>query len=104
MMGCHIEWNTTDFYGTKNGEGKRPPNTTNIQPILWQPPGIIKINWNAGLNKVNGRVALQMIAYDCKGLVVAAHCITLQHVMEPIAAETMAALYATIFSGEIGFF
>lgn len=34
----------------------------------------------------------------------AAHSITLQHVMEPIASKAMNALYTTIFNGEIGFF
>jgi hypothetical protein len=40
-------------------------------------PWIIKINWNAGLDKSNGRVGLGMIAGDYKGFVLAARSITL---------------------------
>jgi hypothetical protein len=54
-------------------------------------PWIIKINWNAGLDKSNGRVGLGMIAGDYKGFVLAARSITLQHVMEPIASKAMTA-------------
>jgi hypothetical protein len=64
---------------------------------------MIKVNWDVGLDEANGQGGLGMIARDYKGLVLAARCITLQHVMEPTFAEAMAALYATIFSGEMGF-
>jgi hypothetical protein len=35
-------------------------------------PGTIKINWDVGFDKANGRIGLGMIAYDYKGFVLAA--------------------------------
>jgi hypothetical protein len=63
-----------EFNKTNNGGGERPPNITNIQNVLWQPPspGTIKINWDVGFDKANGRIGLGMIAYDYKGFVLAA--------------------------------
>jgi hypothetical protein len=77
------------------------------QDVLWQPPPypcIVKIKWDAGLDKMNGRVGFEMIAVTVRGSnVLAARSTILQLVVEPIVTtKALAALYvSTIFSKEV---
>jgi hypothetical protein len=95
-----------DFNRSNTREEESPRNNNDHEGIYWQPPlsGTIKINWDAGLDKANGKVGLGMIARDFKGLVLGARSLTIACIADPTTDEAIAALYATNFCKELGFF
>lgn len=72
----------------------------------WQHPpnGVIKVNWDASLNKKDGCVGLEIIARDSAGGFLGARSVTLKMMTEPKIAEVMATLCVVNFSKDVGFF
>jgi ribonuclease HI len=73
---------------------------------VWKKPpqGVVKVNWDAAINKKEGYTGCGIIICDYEGQVLAARSITQVSIMDPTMAEAWAALQALLFSKEIGFF
>jgi ribonuclease HI len=77
-----------------------------VSPLtLWPvpPPSMIKVNWEAIVDKKHGRIGIGIIAHDCKWQVLLARSTTQNFVVEPIVAEALAALHTVIFCKEMCF-
>jgi ribonuclease HI len=68
------------------------------------PEGIIKINFDAAINKNTGLVGLGVIARDCMGNLLGAKRLSKSMLIDAQTAELMAASYAVSFSSKVGFF
>jgi ribonuclease HI len=79
------------------------PCNTNVK---WQPPphGLIKVNWDASINKNKGWMGLGLIARDSNGACLGAKSETKELVADSATTEAMAALSAMYFCMEVGFF
>jgi hypothetical protein len=79
-----------------------------VPPITmkWQhpPSGVIKVNWDAAVNKKEGCVGIGIIARDWEGKFMGAQCIFCSIAADPLVAEAMAATHAVTFSKEVGYF
>jgi hypothetical protein len=82
----------------------RGTTSTPRQPS-WSPPpsGVFKINWDASLSVVKGRLGIGVIVRDCNGVCLGARSVTKQVKVDPKTAEVIAALYAMQFSKEMRF-
>jgi hypothetical protein len=67
--------------------------------IKWQPPsqGLIKVNWDASINKNKGWIGMGMIARDSNGACLGAKSVTKELITDSATAEMMAALSAIYF-------
>jgi ribonuclease HI len=74
--------------------------------IKWQPPsqGLIKVNWDASINKNKGWIGMGMIARDSNSACLGAKSVTKELITDSATAEAMAALSAMYFCREVGFF
>jgi ribonuclease HI len=74
--------------------------------VKWQPPsqGLIKVNWDASINKNKGWIGMGMIARDSNGACLGAKNVTKDLLTDSATAEAMAALSAMYFCREVGFF
>jgi hypothetical protein len=72
----------------------------------WLPPpkGVIKVNWDASLNKKEGCIGLGIIARDSVGNFLGARCLTQKIMTDPHTAEALATSCAVSFSKDVGFF
>jgi ribonuclease HI len=76
-----------------------------VSPCWMKPPeGIIKINFDAAINKNTGLVGLGVIARDCMGNLLGAKRLSKSMLIDAQTAELMAASYAVSFSSKVGFF
>jgi hypothetical protein len=64
---------------------------------------MIKVNWDAAVDKKKGCVSLGIISRDCEGRVLAARCVTQHILVEPTVVEAMAGLHAVVFSRDVGY-
>jgi ribonuclease HI len=79
------------------------PKSVGVQ-AKWQAPptGTYKVNWDAAVDSVNGRMGIGIVVRDYEGHVIAARSVTIMGNLEPIAAEALAAFQATNFSKDLG--
>ncbi|XP_062152012.1 uncharacterized protein LOC133860414 [Alnus glutinosa] len=75
-------------------------------PSFWKPPppGVIKINFDAAMNKQAGFLGIGIVARDCMGNLLGAKRLTVRLATNSHIAEFMAASHAVIFTREVGFF
>jgi ribonuclease HI len=66
-------------------------------------PGVIKVNWDAAVNKKDGCVGFGIVARDCDGMFLGAKCIYCPITADHVVAEALAATHAVLFSKEVGF-
>ena len=94
-----------DFHRANNGVRQRREEPDNTSVEKWKPPpeNMVKINWDAALDKHRKTIGLGIIARDERGSVLAAARKTMSLVVEPVVAESMAALHALIFCHEQGY-
>jgi hypothetical protein len=80
--------------------------TNSTTTVQWQapPPGIIKVNWDAIVDKKNGCIGLGIIAQDIEGFILAARSSTHTICVDPTMVEAWIALQAVIFSKDIGLY
>lgn len=71
--------------------------------INWRPPplGWLKVNWDAAVDKSNGRIGLGVVIRDHLGQMYASKSQTRHGYLEPVAAEAMAALLASLLCCEM---
>jgi ribonuclease HI len=74
--------------------------------IKWQPrsKGLIKVNWDASINKNKGWIGLGMIARNSNGACLGARSVTKHLITDSAIAVALAALSAMYFCTEVGFF
>ncbi|XP_059461784.1 uncharacterized protein LOC132190750 [Corylus avellana] len=81
--------------------------TQGVSPCLstWSAPphDWFKANWDAAIGKQSGWVGLAAVIRDSQGNMVAAKTVTRKGLIEPVAAEALAALMAVQLSREMGF-
>lgn len=79
-----------------DGEGIIGP----IQPVAvyWKPPpsGYYKVNWDASLNHARGKLGIGIIVHDTNGNIFATSSSSIPANVEPVVAESMAALHAIV--------
>jgi hypothetical protein len=94
-----------NFQQANKAEGKPEGVTTNDRAEEWKPPqgNMIKINWDAALDKKRKIIGMGFIARDARGAFLAAGTNFLKLDAEPVMAESIAALYALLFSKEQGY-
>lgn len=63
---------------------------------------MIKINWDATVDKKKGQVGLGIVARDGNGKFVATRCMTFEMVLEPIMVEALVALHPLIMGKDLG--
>jgi len=75
-------------------------------PPCWKTPpeGIIKVNFDAAINKKTGFMGMGVIARDYMGNLLGAKRLSKSMLIDAHIAELMAASYAVTFSLEVGFF
>lgn len=75
-----------------------------IVPRKWQAPphGWFKVNWDASVDKKNGRVGLGAVVRDHLGTMCAAKILSRQGSLDPTSAEAMAALMAAQLCYDMG--
>jgi ribonuclease HI len=75
-----------------------------VHHVKWFPPpeGKYKVNWDAAVDTVNGRLGIGIIVRNHNGLVIAARSRTKMGCLEPVAVEALAAFQAIEFSIELG--
>jgi hypothetical protein len=68
--------------------------------ILWKPhpTGVIKVNWDAAINKKKGCIGIDIIAHDCYSFFLGARSFSQSLVVDPKGVKAIAALNALIFS------
>jgi hypothetical protein len=73
---------------------------------MWKlsPVGVVKVNWDAAVNKNEGCLRIGIVAHDCEGVLLGAKCVFCLINADPTVAESLAAIYAMIFCKEVGFF
>jgi len=71
--------------------------------IKWQPPsqGLIKVNWDASINKNKGWIGMGMIARDSNSACLGAKSVTKELITDSATAEAMAALSAMYFCRDV---
>jgi len=67
--------------------------------VYWKPPsfGYYKVNWDASLNHAHGKLGIGIIVRDTNGNIFAASSSSILANVEPVVAESMAALHAIEF-------
>jgi ribonuclease HI len=95
---------TEVYQSLRNGRDVEPTVFTEVIENVWKAPspGWFKANWDAGIDKKNGRVGLGVIIRNHRGAMVASKSHFINGVMDPTAAEAMAALMAVTFCVEMG--
>jgi hypothetical protein len=63
---------------------------------------MIKINWNAAVDKKKGWDGLGIVAHDGNGKCIATRCMTHEMVPEPIMVEAQAALHPLMMWKDLG--
>jgi hypothetical protein len=88
-----------DFQRTNKSEGKLEGASISERAEEWKPPqgNMIKINWDAFLDKKRQIVGMGFIARDGRGAFLAAATNFLTLDVEPVVAESIAALHALLF-------
>ncbi|XP_035539355.1 uncharacterized protein LOC118343962 [Juglans regia] len=66
------------------------------------PPGVTKINWDAGLNEGQGRAGFGLVARDSQGNVIASKKFSRPSLFDPLLAEAQGALYAVDLAIDLG--
>jgi hypothetical protein len=87
---------------------KMQPVVEVLAPIpvrKWQPPpvGVVKVNWDAAVNRREGCVGVGIVARDCEGMFLGAKSLFCSINADPTVAEAMAVTHAVIFCQEVGF-
>jgi hypothetical protein len=94
-----------EFRKVNSGEGQQQREITATIAKGWTPPpaNMVKINWDASLDK-NGRiVGMGLIARDGRGTVLAAATKAISSNVDPVVAEALAATHAFLMAYELGF-
>jgi ribonuclease HI len=80
------------------------PSCSRPRSMGWQRPpfGVIKLNWDAAINKVTRRMGVGIVARDAGGAVVAVRCASRPHITDPATAEAMAVWMLADFSITLG--
>jgi hypothetical protein len=68
------------------------------------PTCIIKVNWNATIDKTHGRIGIAIIIWDYEGAVLVAYNTTKTLLVEAVVAEVLTAVHAVEFCTEMSFF
>jgi len=81
--------------------------STSVEPVQrmgWKKPseGSWKINWDAAISKEKLKMGVGIVIRDAEGRLVAAKTKTVPYIVDPTAAETMAAWFAVEFGRELG--
>ncbi|XP_038711874.1 uncharacterized protein LOC120006075 [Tripterygium wilfordii] len=78
---------------------------SSLQGQVWLPPpeGIIKVNWDAGINVAVQKSGFRVVIRDHLGVLMAAKCSSRPIALDPTVAEAEAALLAVEFAMELGF-
>ncbi|KAF5452998.1 hypothetical protein F2P56_027946 [Juglans regia] len=81
-----------------------PSQRTIIEDWHWKPPppGVTKINWDAGLNEGQGRAGFGLVARDSQGNVIVSKKFSRPSLFDPLLAEAQGALYAADLAIELG--
>ena len=71
----------------------------------WKPPpeNMIKLNWDAGINKFEGRIDIGLIARDSRRSCLAARSLTTNAHTDATTAKALAAVHAIMFCKELGY-
>ncbi|XP_059441925.1 uncharacterized protein LOC132174254 [Corylus avellana] len=77
-----------------------PAQTTN-----WKPPPVnmVKVNWDAAIDKKNSCVGIGILARDANGQFMAACGLKKKTLRDPTVAEAFATLHTVLFANELGF-
>jgi hypothetical protein len=91
-----------DFRRVNTNEGTAQSLTNVEDPITWKKPPtcMIKVNWDAAINKTHGRI----IVWDHEGIVLVACSIIKIFLVEACVTETLVVVHAVEFCKEVGFF
>jgi hypothetical protein len=62
-------------------------------PIKWSPPplGVVKINWDAYVDKTKKLMGIGILAHDHRGKVLGAMCSVQRHISDPATAKALGA-------------
>jgi hypothetical protein len=98
------EFKRCNMKESRTGVTERPD--VHSQLPLWQPPflGVVKVNWDAAMNKKNGCIGFGIITRDSDGHFLGARCTHQKIEVNPLVAEVMATLSVVLFSKKVGFF
>jgi hypothetical protein len=66
------------------------------------PSGVVKVNWDATVNKKEGCIGVDIIARDLEGMFLGAKSMFCSFNEDPTVAEATAATHAVIFCKEVG--
>lgn len=91
-------------FSQATSSGAVPPIVWPLQHLGWikPPEGSWKINWDAATAKKAMMMGVGVVIRDAAGCVVAAKATTVPYIVEPMAAETMAAWCAVEFGRASG--
>jgi hypothetical protein len=75
-------------------------------PITWKKPPIcmIKVNWDAAIDKTNGRIGIAIIVWEHERAILAACNTTKTLLVEAVVVEVLIVVHAVEFCREISFF
>ncbi|XP_042964581.1 uncharacterized protein LOC122298789 [Carya illinoinensis] len=91
-----------DLNQTIQSERKGPTVTT--KPTRWEAPpqGKLKLNWDAGLDKINNKVGIGVIIRDWEGTVRASLRMNHNMFLDPLLAKAYAVFQASTFLKTLG--
>lgn len=64
---------------------------------------MIKVNWDAAVNKNDGCVGFGIVAHDCDGMFLGAKCIYCPITTNLVVVEALTATHFILFSKDVGF-
>ncbi|XP_059440309.1 uncharacterized protein LOC132172759 [Corylus avellana] len=81
------------FMKTEEGRWVQRPQQSNPVVQRWHTPpvGVVKINWDAAVDKDGEKMGIGIIARDHNGLILAAQVASRQYITDPTTAEALAA-------------
>jgi ribonuclease HI len=97
--------NLEEFFQASEDNPVGSPTGRDESVRRWKapPPGWLKANWDASLDRRHGKMGCGVVVRDDKGLVIAARCQTILGYLDPQLAEARAALMAVQLCRENGF-
>jgi hypothetical protein len=105
----HMVKSTMDFLTEFHAAQLLPPTasvarTQSVRQLWRRPPeGVVKVNWDAALDKDTKMMGVGVIVRDERGDVLATLCTTIPFVTDPTIAEAIAAWKAVELGCELGF-
>jgi ribonuclease HI len=93
-----------DFQRIHSGNRDDLQTSREIVEAKWEPPpeNMLKMNWDAGINKTGGLVGIGLIVRDFRDSCLAAQSLSLEAHTKAATAEALAAVHAIMFCKELG--